>query len=61
MNNYRHTCKKIITEEKERTDSTLTPKQWNELKESMCSEDFLTKSTRGKKARNNVKVPYVFV
>ena len=48
INNFRHKCKKLILDGKDR-ESILTPKQWEYLKESMCPEDFLEKSARGKK------------
>ena len=60
MNNYRYNCRKLIIEGKYRTNSTLSPKEWEALKETMCSEEYLTKRNRGMKARDNVKAPYTF-
>jgi len=57
MNNFRHKCRKLILDGKDR-ESSLTPKQWEDLKESMHDEDFLEKSARGKKGRNLVKDRY---
>ena len=57
MNNFRHKCKKLILDGKDR-ESSLTPKQWEDLKESMRAVDFLEKSARGKKGRNLVKDHY---
>ena len=48
MNNFRHKCRKLIFDGKDR-DNSLTPKKWEDLKESMCAEEFLAKSARGKK------------
>jgi hypothetical protein len=36
INNFRHKCRKSILDGKER-DNNLTPKQWEDLKESMCA------------------------
>lgn len=41
MNNFKHTCRKIIVDGKERINSTLTPRQWDGLKERMCFKYFL--------------------
>ena len=57
MNNFRHKCRKLILDGNDR-ESSLTPKQWEYLKESMSDEDFLEKSARGKKGRNLVKDRY---
>ena len=38
MNSFRYNCRKKIMEGKEMLDSTLSPKQWEALKESMCSK-----------------------
>ena len=57
MNNFRHKCRKLILDGKYR-ESSLTPKQWEYLKESMCAEEFLAKSARGKKGRYLVKARY---
>ena len=54
MNNFRHKCRKLILDGKDR-EISLTPIQWEDLKESMCDEDFLAKSARGKKGRDIVK------
>ena len=54
MNNFGHKCRKLILDGKYR-ESSLTPKQWEYLKESMCAEEFLVKSVRGKKIRDFVK------
>ena len=59
INNYRHKCRKSILDGKDR-DSSLTPKQWAELKESMRVEEYVQKSSKGKIARDNVKDPFVF-
>ena len=42
-------------EGKERTDSTISPKQWEALKETMRSEEYFSKRNRGLKARVNVR------
>jgi hypothetical protein len=47
MNNYRYNCRKLIIEGKDRTNSTLSPKEWEALKETMCSEEYLTKRNIG--------------
>lgn len=60
MNNFRYNCRKTIMEGKERLDSTLSPKQWETLKESMHYEEYLRKSNRGKRARENVRAEYTF-
>jgi hypothetical protein len=60
MNNFRYNCRKTIMEGKEKLDSTLSPKQWEALKESMCSEEYLTKRNRGKRERDNVRDAYTF-
>lgn len=36
MNNFRHKCRKLILDGKYR-ESSLNPKQWEDLKESMCA------------------------
>jgi hypothetical protein len=59
MNNFRHKCRKLILDGKDR-ESSLTPKQWEDLKETMCFEYYLAKSTRGKKERDLVKVRYIY-
>ena len=40
---------RLILDGKDR-ESSLTPKKWEDLKESMCAEEVLAKSARGKKA-----------
>lgn len=60
MNSYRYNCRKIIIEGKDKTDSTISPKQWEALKESMRSEEYLSKRNRGMKARDNVRATYTF-
>lgn len=57
MNNFRHKCRKLILDGKDR-ESSLTPKQWEDLKESMRAEEYLSKSIRAKKAREQVKARY---
>jgi len=47
-------------EGKERTNSTISPKQWDVLKETMHSKEHLTKRNRGLKARDNVRATYTF-
>ena len=47
-------------DKKDKTNSTLSPKQWEALKETMCSEEYLTKRNRGMKVRDNVRAPYTF-
>ena len=59
INNFRHKCRKSILDGKER-DNSLTPKQWEELKETMYSQEYFPKRTISKKARNNVKASYSF-
>ena len=49
-----------MMEGKERTYSTLSPKQWEALNETMISKEYLTKRERGMKERDNVKAPYAF-
>ena len=39
-------------------ETSLNPKQLEYLKESMCVEEFLEKSARGKKGRDLVKGQY---
>jgi len=58
INNFRHKCRKSILDGKER-DSSLTPKQWEELKESMCAEEYVQRSKKGKMARYNVKDQFI--
>ena len=60
MNNFRYHCRKLIIEGKEKSDSTLSLKKWEELKESMRSEEYLTKSNRGKRARDSVRAEYTY-
>jgi hypothetical protein len=55
MNNFRHKCKKLILDGKDRENS-LTPKEWEVLKENMSYKDYLAKSTREKKEIYVVKV-----
>ena len=45
---------KSILDGKER-DNNLTPKQWEDLKESMCAKEYVKKSTKGKLERDNVR------
>ena len=54
INNFRHKCIKLILDGKDR-DINLNPKQWEDLKETMRVEEYFQKSTKGKKARDNVK------
>jgi hypothetical protein len=54
INNFRYTCRKLILDGKDR-DCSLTPKQWEDLKESMCVEGWLEKSKSEKKSRDNVR------
>ena len=60
MNNFRYHCQKLIIEGKEKSDSTLFLKKWEELKEIMCCEEYLTKSNRGTKARDSVRAEYTY-
>lgn len=60
MKNYRYMYIKIIILGKERFDSNLSPREWEALRESMHSEDYLVKSNGGKRARDNVRVGYTF-
>ena len=60
LNNFRYNCRKKIMEGKQKLDSTLSPKQWEALKESMCSEEYLTKKNRWNIARDNARVAYTF-
>ena len=57
MNNFRHKCRKLILDGKDR-ESIFTPKQWEDLKERMCAKYFLENSARGKKGRDLVKDRY---
>ena len=57
MNNFRHKCRKLILDGKDR-ESSLTPKQWEYSKESMYVEEYLEKSIREKKAGKHVKDQY---
>jgi len=59
MNDFMLKCKKIILDEKYQ-ERSLTPKQWVDLKESMCSEYYFTKSIRGKKSRDPFKVQHIY-
>ena len=47
MKNYRYNCRKLIIEGKYRTYSTLSPKEWEALKETVCSKEYLKKRNRG--------------
>jgi len=58
INNFRHKCRKSILDGKER-DSSLTPKQWEELKESLRAEEYLQRSEKGKMARDNVRDQFI--
>jgi hypothetical protein len=58
INNFRHKCKKSILDGKER-DISLTPKQWEDLKEIMCVEEYVQKSTKGKITRDNVRDQFI--
>ena len=60
MNTYWYNCRKLIIKGKNRTNSPLSPKQWEALKETMCSKEYLTKRNRGMKSRDNVRAPYTF-
>ena len=60
MNNFRYHCWKLIIEGKENSYSTLSLKKWEELKESMCCEEYLTKCNRGKRARDSVRAEYTY-
>ena len=60
MNNFRHNCRKIILDGKDKGDSTISSKQWEELKETMRYQEYLTKRTRVRKTRNNLKATYYF-
>jgi len=60
MNTYRYNCRKLIMEGKDRTQSTLSPKQKEALKETMHFEEYLTKRNKGMKGRDNVRAPYTF-
>jgi len=60
MNNYRYNCRKLIIKGKDRKKSTLSPKQWEELKETMHSEAYFTNRNKGMKARDNERAPYTF-
>lgn len=57
MNNFRQKCRKLILDGNNR-ESILTPKQWEDLKESVRAEEYLEKSIRVKKAREHVKDRY---
>ena len=59
ISNYRHKCRKSILDGKDR-DNSLTPKQWEELKESMRVEEYVQKSTNGKITIDNVRDPFIF-
>ena len=54
MNKFMHKCRKLNLDGKDR-ESSLNPKQWEYLKESMCAKEFLEKSARGEKGRDLVK------
>ena len=58
INNFRHKCKKLILDGKDR-DNYLTPRWWEDLKETMHAEEYFQKSTKGKKERDNVKVGFI--
>ena len=58
INNFSYKCRKLILDGKYR-DNYLTPRQWEDLKETMCVEEYFQKSTKGKKARNNVKDRFI--
>ena len=60
MNNFRYMCRKAIMEGKYSLNNTLSPKQWEKLKKSIHSEQYLTKSNKGKRARDSVKAEYTF-
>jgi len=60
MNSYSYNYRKIIMAGKERTYSTISPKQWEALKETMCSEEYFSKRNRGLKTRDNVRATYTF-
>lgn len=49
-----------IMDGRDRLQSTLSPRQWEALKESMSFEEYLIKSCRGKRARDNVIAGYTF-
>ena len=54
MNNFKHKGRKLILDGKDR-ERSLNPKHWEDLKESLCAEEFLAKSARGKKGGDIVK------
>ena len=58
MNKFMHKCRKLNLDGKDR-ESSLNPKQWEYLKESMCAEYFFEKSARGEKGRYLVKAQYI--
>jgi hypothetical protein len=60
INTYRYNCRKLIMEGKDMANSTLSPQQWEVLKETTFSEEYLIKRNRGMKERNNLRAPYTF-
>ena len=58
INNFRHKCRKLILDGKYR-DNYLNPIQWEDLKETMRAKEYFQKSTKGKKARDNVKDRFI--
>ena len=60
MNNSIHSCRKNIIDGKYRSNSIIYPKQWEDLMETMCSEEYFSKSTKGKKASKSVRDAYTF-
>ena len=59
INNFSHKCTKLILDGKDR-DNYLTPRRWEDLKETMRVEEYFQKSKKGKKARDNVKDRFIF-
>ena len=58
INNFRHKCRKLILDGKDK-GGCLTPRQWEDLKETMCVGEYFQKSTKGKKERDNVKDQFI--
>ena len=60
MNNFRYNCRKKIIEGKDKLESTLSLKQWEALKENTHSQEYMTKSNRGKRERDSVRAEYTY-
>ena len=48
MNNFKHKCRKLILDGKNK-DRSLNPSQWEDLKESIHSEDYQQIIQEGRK------------